>query len=69
MNDGLDVAMNQAVGVGMVEGGGHLAHETDGLVDRELPLPDQALPQGLPDVRHGLLDENTELESALTTPA
>jgi hypothetical protein len=46
---GLDVAVDQAVGVGVVQGGGHLPHQAHGLIDGKLrlgrePLPERAAP-------------------------
>ena len=42
---GLDVAVNHTVAVGIVEGEPYLAGDSQGVLDRELPLPRETLPQ------------------------
>ena len=42
---GLDVAVDQAVAMGVFQGGGDLAHDADRLVDRELLFPGEPVSQ------------------------
>lgn len=54
--------MNQAVGVGVREGRGDLARDRDRLIDRELPVAGQSLPQRVaPDVRHYIEQQSVGL--------
>jgi len=54
---GLDVPVDNALGVGIPEGVGDLPGDLDGLVHEELPLARHSLTEGLPfDERHDIED-------------
>ena len=59
---GFDVAMDQPMSVGVLQGGGHLAHDVHRLVDGKLLFPGELLAEGLtPDVRHNVEEESVYL--------
>ncbi len=53
-----DVAVHHVVAVGVTKGARHLARDPQGLLERQLPLPLEPVPQRFPlDVRHDVKEE------------
>ena len=57
----LDVAMHDVPAVSVGQGVRHLARDAQRLLERELPLADQAIAQRLPHVRHHVIQETAGL--------
>src|SRR5438876_5727695 len=54
-----DVAVHHVVAVGVTKGARHLARDPQGLLERQLPLPLEPVPQRFPlDVRHDVKEED-----------